>query len=46
MTDRKVNKTILRAYRDVIKSHEKAGKDTSVAKKRMNHLISEQKKMK
>ena len=46
MTDKKVNKTILRAYRDVINAGEKVGKDVSVAEKRMNHLISEQKKMK
>ena len=44
--DSKINKTIFQSYTDVINSGMKAGKDMSVAVKRLNHLMSEQKKMK
>ena len=43
--DSKMNKTIFQSYTDVINSGMKAGKDMSVAEKRLNHLMSEHKKM-
>ena len=42
----KVQKTIFESYTDVINKGMKAGKDMSVAVKRLNHLVSEYKKMK
>ena len=46
MSDSKMNKTIFRSYRDVIRSGKNVGKDMSVAEKRLNHLMSEHKKVK
>jgi len=45
MSDNKINKTIFNSYTDVINKGMKAGKDMSVAVKRLNHLMSEHKKM-
>ena len=45
MSNSKVKKTIFQSYTDVINSGMKAGKDMSVAVKRLNHLMSEHKKM-
>ena len=45
MSDSKINKTIFKSYTDVINKGMKAGKDMSVAVKRLNHLMSEHKKM-
>jgi len=42
----KMNKTIFQSYTDVINKGMKAGKDMSVAVKRLNHLVSEYKKVK
>ena len=44
--DSKINKTIFQSYTDVINKGMKAGKDMSVAVKRLNHLMSEHKKVK
>ena len=44
--DSKINKTIFESYTDVINKGMKAGKDMSVAVKRLNHLMSEHKKVK
>jgi len=41
----KMNKVIFQSYTDVINKGMKAGKDMSVAVKRLNHLVSEHKKM-
>ena len=41
----KMNKTIFESYTDVINKGMKAGKDMSVAVKRLNHLVSEHKKV-
>ena len=46
MSKSKVQKTIFESYTDVINKGMKAGKDMSVAVKRLNHLVSEYKKMK
>ena len=46
MSDSKVHKTIFESYTDEINKGMKAGKDMSVAVKRLNHLVSEYKKMK
>ena len=46
MSDSKVHNTIFASYTDVINKGMKAGKDMSVAVKRLNHLVSEYKKMK
>ena len=46
MSDSKVHKTIFESYTDVINKGMKAGKDMSVAVKRLNHLMAEHKKMK
>ena len=46
MSDSKVHKTIFQSYTDVINKGMKAGKDMSVAVKRLNHLMSEHKKVK
>ena len=46
MSDNKINKTIFNSYTDVINKGMKAGKDMSVAVKRLNHLMSEHKKVK
>jgi len=43
--DSKINKTIFESYTDVINKGMKAGKDMSVAVKRLNHLMSEHKKV-
>ena len=43
--DSKINKTIFESYTDVINKGMKAGKDLSVAVKRLNHLMSEHKKV-
>ena len=45
MSDNKINKTIFNSYTDVINKGMKAGKDMSVAVKRLNHLMSEHKKV-
>ena len=45
MSDNKINKTIFNSYTDVINKGMKAGKDLSVAVKRLNHLMSEHKKV-
>ena len=42
----KMNKVIFQSYTDVINKGMKAGKDMSVAVKRLNHLMAEHKKMK
>ena len=42
----KNNKVIFQSYTDVINKGMKAGKDMSVAVKRLNHLMTEHKKMK
>ena len=44
MSDNKINKTIFSSYTDVINKGMKAGRDMSVAVKRLNHLMSEHKK--
>jgi hypothetical protein len=44
MSDAKINKTIFESYTDVINNGMKAGRDMSVAVKRLNHLMSEHKK--
>ena len=44
MSDNKINKTIFNSYTDVINNGMKAGRDMSVAVKRLNHLMSEHKK--
>ena len=44
MSDNKINKTIFESYTDVINNGMKAGRDMSVAVKRLNHLVSEHKK--
>ena len=44
MSDNKINKTIFESYTDVINNGMKAGRDMSVAVKRLNHLMSEHKK--
>ena len=44
MSDNKINKTIFNAYTDVINKGMKAGRDMSVAVKRLNHRMSEHKK--
>ena len=36
----KLNETIFKSYQDVINNGIKAGRDVSVAMKRLNHLIS------
>jgi len=41
----KMNKTIFESYTDVINKGMKAGKDMSVAVKRLNYLVSEHKKV-
>ena len=46
MSKSKVQKTIFESYTDVINKGMKAGKDMSVAVKRLNHLMTEHKKMK
>ena len=46
MSNSKMIKTIFKSYTDVINSGMKAGKDMSVAVKRLNHLMTEHKKMK
>ena len=46
MSDSKINKTIFQSYTDVINKGMKAGKDMSVAVKRLNHLMTEYKKVK
>ena len=46
MSDSKAKKTIFQSYTDVINKGMKAGRDMSVAVKRLNHLVSEHKKMK
>ena len=46
MSKSKVQKTIFESYTDVINKGMKSGKDMSVAVKRLNHLVSEYKKMK
>ena len=46
MSDNKINKTIFNSYTDVINKGMKAGKDMSVAVKRLNHLMTEYKKVK
>ena len=46
MSKSKVQKTIFESYTDVINKGMKDGKDMSVAVKRLNHLVSEYKKMK
>jgi len=46
MSNSKTIKTIFKSYTDVINSGMKAGKDMSVAVKRLNHLMTEHKKMK
>ena len=43
--DSKINKTIFESCTDVINKGMKAGKDMSVAVKRLNHLMSEHKKV-
>jgi hypothetical protein len=40
----KMNKVIFQSYTDVINTGMKAGKDMTVAAKRLNHLMSEYKK--
>ena len=45
MSDSKIHKTIFQSYTDVINKGMKAGKDMSVAVKRLNHLMSEHKKV-
>ncbi len=40
----KMNKVIFQSYTDVINKGIRAGKDMSVAAKRLNHLMSEHKK--
>ena len=45
MSNNKMNKVIFQSYTDVINKGMKAGKDMSVAVKRLNHLVSEHKKM-
>ena len=45
MSDSKVHKTIFQSYTDVINKGMKAGKDMSVVVKRLNHLVSEHKKV-
>ena len=44
MSDNKINNTIFSSYTDVINKGMKAGRDMSVAVKRLNHLMSEHKK--
>ena len=46
MSDSKINKTIFQSYTDVINKGMRAGRDMSVVVKRLNHLVSEHKKMK
>ena len=46
MSDSKINKTIFQSYTDVINKGMKAGKDMSVAVNRLNHLMTEYKKIK
>jgi len=46
MSDNKINKTIFNSYTDVINNGMKAGRDMSIAVKRLNHLMSEHKKVK
>ena len=45
MSNSKMIKTIFKSYTDVINNGMKAGKDMSVAVKRLNHLMAEHKKM-
>ena len=45
MSNNKTNKVIFQSYTDVINSGKKAGKDMSVAVKRLNHLMTEHKKV-
>ena len=45
MSNSKMIKTIFKSYTDVINSGKKAGKDMSVAVKRLNHLMTEHKKV-
>jgi hypothetical protein len=46
MSKSKTNKTIFQSYTDVINKGMKAGRDMSVAVNRLNHLMTEYKKMK
>ena len=46
MNDSKMNKTLFQSYTDVRNKGMKAGKDMSVAVKRLNHLMAEYKKIK
>jgi hypothetical protein len=41
----KMNKIIFQSYTDVINSGNKVGKDMSLVEKRLNHLMSEHKKI-
>lgn len=45
MSNSKMIKTIFKSYTDVINNGMKAGKDMSVAVKRLNHLMTEHKKV-
>ena len=45
MSNNKMNKVIFQSYTDVINKGMKAGKDMSVAVKRLNHLMTEYKKV-
>ena len=46
MSDSKINKTIFQSYTDVINKGMRISRDMSVSVKRLNHLVSEHKKMK
>jgi len=45
MSNSKMIKKLFKSYTDVINSGMKAGKDMSVAVKRLNHLMTEHKKV-